>query len=158
SDDALAAAREIEADIRRGKYRGPLHGIPIAIKDNIDTAGIRTTAATGAFKDRVPTEDAEVIRRLKNAGAIFLGKLNMQEIAAGGSSAVSFFGPVHNPWALDRVPGGSSGGSAASVASGLCFAALGTDTAGSVRIPSSYCGIVGLKATYGRVGLRGVIP
>ena len=157
-DQALASAREMEAEIQRGRYRGPLHGIPIAIKDNIDTAGVRTTAATGALRDRFPAEDAEVIRRLKNAGAVFLGKLNMMEIAAGGSSAISHFGAVHNPWAIDRVPGGSSGGSGAAVAAGLCYGALGTDTAGSVRIPASYCGLVGLKPTYGRVSIRGVIP
>jgi aspartyl-tRNA(Asn)/glutamyl-tRNA(Gln) amidotransferase subunit A len=156
--EALAAAREMEAEQRRGKWRGPLHGIPIALKDNMDTAGIRTTGASELFKDRVPSEDAEVVRRLKNAGAILLGKTNLHEFAYGGSSSVSYFGPVHNPWALDRVPGGSSGGSAAATAAGLCFGSLGTDTAGSVRIPACYCGIVGFKPTYGRVSNRGVIP
>lgn len=123
-----------------------------------DTAGIRTTAASELFKDRVPSEDAEVVRTLKNAGAILLGKTNLHEFAYGGSSSVSYFGPVHNPWALDRVPGGSSGGSAAATAAGLCFGSLGTDTAGSVRIPACYCGIVGFKPTYGRVSNRGVVP
>jgi hypothetical protein len=156
--EALAAAREMEAEQRRGKWRGPLHGIPIALKDNMDTAGIRTTAASELFKDRVPSEDAEVVRRLKNGGAILLGKTNLHEFAYGGSSSVSYFRPVHNPWALDRVPGGSSGGSAAATAAGLCFGSLGTDTAGSVRIPACYCGIVGFKPTYGRVSNRGVIP
>lgn len=157
-ESALAAAREMEAEQRRGKWRGALHGIPIALKDNIDTAGIRTTAASELFKDRIPAEDAEVVRRLKNAGAIILGKLNMHEFAYGATSSVSYFGPVHNPWALDRISGGSSGGSAAAIASDLCFGTLGTDTGGSIRIPSSDCGVVGLMPTYGRVSNRGVIP
>ncbi len=157
-DEALETAHAMEAEQKKGKFRGPLHGIPIGLKDNIDTEGVRTTGASELFKDRIPTEDAEVVRRLKKAGAVILGKLNMHELAYGGSSSVSYFGPVHNPWALDHVPGGSSGGSAAAVAGGLCFAALGTDTAGSVRIPASYCGIAGLKPTYGRVSIRGIIP
>ena len=157
-EQALAVARQMEAEQLRGIWRGPLHGIPIALKDNIDTAGIRTTAASELFKDRVPSEDAEVVRRLKGAGAILLGKTNLHEFAYGGSSSVSYFGPVHNPWALDRVPGGSSGGSAAATAAGLCYGSLGTDTAGSIRIPASYCGIVGFKPSYGRVSNRGVIP
>jgi aspartyl-tRNA(Asn)/glutamyl-tRNA(Gln) amidotransferase subunit A len=157
-ESALATARAMEAEAQRGKWRGPLHGIPIALKDNIDTAGIRTTGASELFKDRVPAEDAEVVRRLKNAGAILLGKLNMHEFAYGATSAVTYFGAVHNPWALDRISGGSSGGSAASIAAGLCFGTLGTDTGGSIRIPSSDCGVVGLMPTYGRVSNRGVIP
>ena len=157
-EQALVAAREAEAEQRRGRWRGPLHGIPIALKDNIDTAAIRTTAASELFRDRIPSEDAEVVRRLKNAGAILLGKTNLHEFAYGGSSSITYFGPVHNPWALDRIPGGSSGGSAAATATGLCFGSLGTDTAGSVRIPACYCGIVGFKPTYGRVSNRGVIP
>ena len=157
-EQALESAREMEAEQSRGKWRGPLHGIPIALKDNIDTAGVRTTAASGLLKDRVPTEDAEVVRRLKKAGVVFLGKLNLHEFAYGGTSDVSYFGPVHNPWALDHISGGSSGGSAAATAADMCFGSLGTDTAGSVRIPSSYCGVVGFKPTYGRVSLRGVIP
>jgi aspartyl-tRNA(Asn)/glutamyl-tRNA(Gln) amidotransferase subunit A len=157
-DQALAAARQRDAELRQGKRLGPLHGIPIAVKDNIDTAGVRTTAASELFKDRIPDEDADVGRMMKEAGAIILGKTNLQEFAYGGSSSVSFYGPVHNPWALDRIPGGSSGGSAAATAVGLCFASLGTDPAGSVRMPASYCGIVGLKPTYGRVSNRGVVP
>src|SRR6266571_3682407 len=157
-EQALTTAREMDAAWRRGNWRGPLHGIPIALKDNMDTAGIRTTAGSELFKDRVPSEDAEIVQRLKRAGAIILGKTNLHEFAYGGSSSVSYFGPVRNPWALDHVPGGSSGGSAAAVAADLCFGAFGTDTAGSVRIPASYCGIVGLKPTYGRVSSRGVIP
>ena len=157
-ESALATAREVEAETRRGKWRGPLHGIPVAIKDNIDTAGVRTTGASELFKDRIPTEDAEVVRMLKSAGAIVLGKLNLHEFAYGPSAAVSYFGPVHNPWALDRISGGSSGGSAAAIAAGLCFGTLGTDTGGSIRIPSSHCGTVGLMPSYGRVSNRGVIP
>jgi len=157
-EQALATAREMDAELRRGARRGPLHGIPIALKDNIDTAGVLTTAASGVFKDRVPTEDADVVVRLKKAGAVLLGKLNLHEFALGGTSAVTYFGPVHNPWALDRVAGGSSGGSAAAVAADMCFGALGTDTGGSIRIPASLCGIVGFKPTYGRVSNRGVIP
>jgi aspartyl-tRNA(Asn)/glutamyl-tRNA(Gln) amidotransferase subunit A len=157
-EQALATARQMEAEQKSGKWRGPLHGIPVALKDNIDTAGIRTTAASGVFKDRVPAEDAEVVVRLKRAGAILLGKLNLHEFALGGTSAVTYFGPVHNPWALDHVPGGSSGGSAAAIAADLCIATLGTDTGGSIRIPASYCGIVGFKPTYGRVSNRGVVP
>lgn len=157
-EQALAAAREAEAAIRRGRRLGPLHGIPIALKDNIDTAGILTTAASGVFKDRVPADDADAVVRLKRAGAVLLGKLNLHEFALGGTSAVTFFGPVRNPWATDRVAGGSSGGSAAAVAADMCFGALGTDTGGSIRIPASLCGIVGVKPTYGRVSNRGVIP
>jgi aspartyl-tRNA(Asn)/glutamyl-tRNA(Gln) amidotransferase subunit A len=157
-ETALATARRMQAEQQRGQWRGPLHGIPIALKDNIDTAGVRTTAASELFKDRVPPEDAEVVRRLTAAGAVLLGKLNLHEFAYGGTSDVSHFGAVHNPWALDHIAGGSSGGSGAAAAAGLCFGTLGTDTAGSVRIPASYCGVVGFKPTYGRVSLRGVIP
>jgi aspartyl-tRNA(Asn)/glutamyl-tRNA(Gln) amidotransferase subunit A len=157
-ESALATAREMEAEQRRGRWRGALHGIPIALKDNIDTAGVRTTGASELFKDRIPAEDAEVVRKLKIAGAILVGKVNMHEFAYGPSSAVSYFGPVHNPWALDRISGGSSGGSAAAIASDLCFGTLGTDTGGSIRIPSSHCGTVGLMPSYGRVSNRGVIP
>ena len=128
------------------------------MKDLIDTAGIRTTAASALFKDRIPAEDAEVVRRLKDAGAVLLGKQNLHECAYGGSSMISYYGEVHNPWNPACIAGGSSGGSAASVAAGLCYGAIGTDTAGSVREPASLCGIVGLKPTYGRVSVRGVIP
>src|SRR5687767_11034397 len=157
-EQALKDAREMDAELKRGVRRGPLHGIPIALKDNIDTAGIKTTAASGVFKDRVPTEDADAVVRLKKAGAVILGKLNLHEFALGGTSSVTYFGPVHNPWALDRVSGGSSGGSGAAIAADLCFGTLGTDTGGSIRIPASLCGIVGLKPTYGRVSNRGVVP
>ncbi len=155
---SLVEARALEAEQRAGKLRGPLHGIPIALKDNIDTARLRTTAASAVFDDRVPDEDAEVTRRLEAAGAIVIGKANLHEFAMGGTSATSYYGPVRNPWALDRNPGGSSGGSAAAVATNLCYGALGTDTGGSIRTPASYCGIVGLKPTYGLVSIRGIIP
>lgn len=158
SEKALSQAREMDAEIRSGKWRGPLHGVPIALKDNIDTAGIRTTAASALFADRIPKEDAEVVNRLKAAGAVVLGKLNMDEFAAGGTSTISYFKPVHNPWVLDRNAGGSSGGAGAAVAADLCYAALGTDTGGSIRTPASFCGIVGFKPTYGRVSIRNVIP
>ncbi|MGB9236527.1 MAG: amidase, partial [Terriglobales bacterium] len=158
AESALDQARRMEQEIFRGKYRGPLHGIPVGLKDIIDTANVRTTAASALFKNRVPTEDAEVARRLHNAGAIILGKQNLHEFAYGGSSMISYFGEVHNPWDLSRIAGGSSGGSAASVAAGLGYAAIGTDTAGSVRLPAAYCGVVGIKPTYGRVSTRGVIP
>jgi aspartyl-tRNA(Asn)/glutamyl-tRNA(Gln) amidotransferase subunit A len=155
---ALAQARAAEAEIARGKWRGPLHGIPIALKDNIDTAGVRTTAASNVLSGRVPEQDAEVVIRLRAAGAVLLGKLNMHEFAYGGTSLVSGFGPVRNPWNRAYITGGSSGGSAAAVVGGLCYGALGTDTGGSIRLPAAFCGIVGLKPTYGRVSLRGVLP
>ena len=158
AESALERARVAEREIYRGAYLGPLHGIPIGLKDILDTAGVRTTAGSELFKDRIPTEDAEVVRRLRCAGAIILGKQNLHEFAYGGSSMVSFFGEVHNPWDTKRVAGGSSGGSAASVAAALGFAAVGTDTAGSIRLPAAYCGVVGLKPTYGRVSVRGVVP
>ena len=158
ADSALAEARAAEAEIRRGRWLGPLHGIPIALKDMVDTAGVRTTAASGLFKDHVPTVDAEVVRRLKAAGAVLLGKLNLHEFAYGGSSVISYFGPVRNPWEPAYSTGGSSGGSAAAVAAELCYGAIGSDTGGSIRQPAGYCGIVGLKPTYGRVSTRGVIP
>jgi aspartyl-tRNA(Asn)/glutamyl-tRNA(Gln) amidotransferase subunit A len=158
SESALAEARAAESEISRGEWRGPLHGIPVALKDLIDTAGTRTTAGSALFEHRVPAEDAEVVRRLRQAGAVILGKNNLHEFAYGGSSLVSFFGDVHNPWNVRHVAGGSSGGSAASVAAGLCYAAIGTDTAGSIREPAALCGCVGIKPTYGRVSARGVIP
>lgn len=158
AESALDEARRAEQEIFRGKYRGPLHGIPIGLKDIIDTAGTRTTAASALFKDRIPTEDAEIVRRLQADGAIILGKQNLHEFAYGASSIISFYGEVHNPWDTARLAGGSSGGSAASVACGMGIAAVGTDTAGSIRLPAAYCGIVGLKPTYGRVSARGVVP
>jgi aspartyl-tRNA(Asn)/glutamyl-tRNA(Gln) amidotransferase subunit A len=157
-ESALAQAREAEDEIRAGRWRGPLHGIPIGLKDLIDTAGVRTTCGSALFVERVPDEDAEVVRRLKNAGAVLIGKQNMQEFAWGGMSTSSWFGPVRNPWDPERIAGGSSGGSAAAVATGMCFGAIGTDTGGSVRQPAAFCGIVGLKPTYGLVNMQGVFP
>jgi aspartyl-tRNA(Asn)/glutamyl-tRNA(Gln) amidotransferase subunit A len=158
AESALAEARVAETEIGRGHWRGPLHGIPLGLKDLIDTAGVRTTAASAVFRDRVPAEDAALVTKLRTAGAVLLGKQNLHEFAYGGSSLISCFGEVHNPWNLAHVTGGSSGGSAAAVAAGLGYAAIGTDTAGSVREPAALCGVVGLKPTYGRVSVGGVIP
>jgi aspartyl-tRNA(Asn)/glutamyl-tRNA(Gln) amidotransferase subunit A len=158
AETALEEARLAETEIARGEWRGPVHGIPVALKDLIDTAGVRTTAASALYQNRVPSEDAEVVRRLRLAGAVILGKNNLHEFAYGGSSLVSFFGDVHNPRNTAHIAGGSSGGSAAAVAAGLCYAAIGTDTAGSIREPAALCGCVGIKPTYGRVSARGVIP
>jgi aspartyl-tRNA(Asn)/glutamyl-tRNA(Gln) amidotransferase subunit A len=159
ANSALAQARQAEAELQRGMWRGPLHGIPIALKDLIDTAGVRTTAGSALFKDRVPREDAVVVQRLRDGGAVLLGKLNMHEVAFGPTTrATSFFGPVRNPWATERISGGSSGGSGAAVAAGLCFAAMGSDTGGSIRQPASFCGVVGLMPSYGRVSTRGALP
>jgi aspartyl-tRNA(Asn)/glutamyl-tRNA(Gln) amidotransferase subunit A len=155
---ALAEARAAEKEILCGEWRGPLHGIPVALKDIIDTAGARTTAASELFQDRVPIEDAQVVQKLRRAGAVILGKNNLHEFAYGGSSLVSFFGDIHNPRNTAHIAGGSSGGSAAAVAAGLCYASIGTDTAGSIREPAALCGCVGIKPTYGRVSARGVLP
>jgi len=155
---ALEDARQAEAEIARGEWKGPLHGIPLAVKDLVETAGVKTTAASSVLKGYVPTTDAEVIRRLKSAGAIVLGKLNLHEFAYGGSGIIGHFGPARNPWNTAHVTGGSSSGSAAAVAACLCYGAIGTDTAGSIRLPAACCGITGLKPTYGLVSARGVIP
>ncbi len=156
-DRALSQAREREAEIARGECRGPLHGIPIGIKDNIATAGIRTTVGTKVLADNVPEEDAHVVSRCESAGAIILGKENLEEFAAGATSNNPHYGPVHNPWGLDHIPGGSSGGGGANVAAGVTFASLGTDLGGSVRLPATFCGVVGLKQTFGRVSQRGLL-
>jgi aspartyl-tRNA(Asn)/glutamyl-tRNA(Gln) amidotransferase subunit A len=157
-EQAMEQAEAMDAETMAGKSRGPLHGLPIVLKDNIDTKGTRTTAASEIFDDRVPDEDAFVTMRLKQAGAVILGKANLHEFAMGHTSATTYFGPVRNPWALDRTPAGSSGGCAVAVISDMCLAAVGTDTGGSVRMPAAYCGMVGLKPTYGLVSIRGIIP
>lgn len=158
AEQALSDAKAAETEIARGRRRGPVHGIPIGLKDLFDTAGVRTTAGSAVFANRVPSEDAVVVRRLKAAGAVIVGKLNMHEFAYGDTSAQSHYGPVRNPWKREHVAGGSSGGSAAAVCAGLCYGALGSDTGGSIRQPAAYCGIVGLKPTYGLVSTRGVVP
>lgn len=157
-ESALRTAEQLDTELSGGHYRGPLHGIPIALKDLLDTAGVRTTAGSAVYEKRVPTRDATVVRKLREAGAVILGKTNLHEFAYGGSGVISHWGPVANPWDTTRTTGGSSSGSAAAVAAGLCFAAIGTDTAGSIRLPSAYCGIVGLKPSYGLVSAAGVIP
>lgn len=158
ADEAIDQARTAEQEIQRGQYRGPLHGIPIAVKDLIDVAGKVTAAGSNVLHDNVPTEDAEVVKRLRSAGAIILGKNNLHEFAYGGSGYISAFGPVRNPRDRARITGGSSSGSAAAVAAGFCFAAIGTDTAGSIRLPAACCGVVGLKPAFARVSARGVVP
>ena len=158
ADTAMDEARQAEAEIGRGEYRGPLHGIPIALKDLYDTRGVRTTASSQVMADRVPGEDATTTARLRDAGSVLLGKLALHEFALGGPDPTCGFPLARNPWDLDRIPGGSSSGSAAAVAAGLCMGALGSCTGGSIRGPASFSGIVGLKATYGRVSRYGVVP
>ena len=158
ADQALAEARQAEADIRAGRYRGPLHGIPIAHKDIVCTRGVRTTAHSNLLRDWVPDADATVYTRLKEAGAISLGKLSMWEFAYGTPGPAAAFPPPRNPWNTDYSPGGSSSGSGAAVAAGLCLGATGTDTGGSIRHPASVCAIVGMKPTFGRVSVHGVLP
>ena len=158
ADAALADARAAEDEIGSGRYRGPLHGVPVGVKDLCATKGVRTTAGSTILGDWVPDFDAEVVRRLRGAGAVIIGKTNLHEFAFGATGINPHYGSARNPWDTERITGGSSSGSAAAAAAGLCYAALGSDTGGSVRIPSSLCGIVGLKPTYGRVSLRGVVP
>lgn len=158
ADEALAEARNTESAILAGAYRGPLHGIPIALKDLYYTKGIRTTMGSRIMNDFVPNYDAAVTERFRDAGAALLGKLQMHEFALGVTSENPHHGPAHNPWDTARITGGSSGGSGSSVAAGQCMAALGSDTGGSIRIPSALCGIVGLKPTFGRVSRHGVFP
>lgn len=156
--DARDRATMLDLELQRGRWRGPLHGIPIALKDNMDLAGFRTTAASAVRRNSLPAAvDAEVVRRLKQAGAVIVGKTNMVEFAAFGPSSDAY-GAVHNPWSLDRAPGASSSGAGAAVSARLCFGAIGTDTAGSIRSPAGVCGITGLKPSYGRVSNRGIIP
>lgn len=157
-ESARAEAKRAQDEIMRGKYRGPLHGIPVAVKDNIITRGIRTTAGSKFFSPSEDALEATVVRRLRRSGAVLLGKTNLHEFAYGVTTNNPHFGPTRNPWNLERIPGGSSGGSAAVLAAGMACAALGTDTGGSIRIPAALCGIVGLKPTYGRVSCAGVVP
>jgi aspartyl-tRNA(Asn)/glutamyl-tRNA(Gln) amidotransferase subunit A len=156
AERALQEAKAAESQILKGNYLGPLHGVPLAHKDIVATKGVKTTCASKVLKDNVPDYDATTIERLHAAGSVLLGKLNMNEFATISPSV--YFGRVNNPWNLNHNPGGSSSGSGAAVAAGLCAGSLGTDTGGSIRIPAAFCGIVGLKATHGRVSLHGVTP
>ena len=158
ADLAREQARAAETEIVKGEYRGPLHGVPIGLKDLFYTRGIRTTAGSKIMADFVPDFDATVVERLRQAGAVLVGKTALHEFAYGVTNDNPHFGPTRNPWDPTRTPGGSSGGSGVALATGMCYAALGTDTGGSIRIPACFCGIAGLKPTRGRVSVRGVYP
>jgi aspartyl-tRNA(Asn)/glutamyl-tRNA(Gln) amidotransferase subunit A len=158
ADEARVAARQAEADIQSDAWRGPLHGVPLGIKDLFDVAGVPNTMGSTILADNVPTADATVVARLKSAGAVVLGKQNLHEFAFGITSENPHYGPVRNPWNTERVPGGSSGGTAAATAAGLCAGGMGSDTGASIRAPASFCGVVGLKPTYGRVSRAGALP
>ena len=155
--DAREQAEAAEAEIKAGRWRGPLHGVPVALKDFYDTAGVATTAGFARFKDRVPAIDAEAVTRLKQAGAIVVGKTNMDALGMATTGLTSDFGPVRNPWNSDYVSGGSSAGSAAAVAAGLCFATVDTDAVGSVRLPAACCGVVGFKGSADLISTRGIL-
>jgi aspartyl-tRNA(Asn)/glutamyl-tRNA(Gln) amidotransferase subunit A len=156
-DEALRAAKRAEAEIAAGDWRGPLHGVPVGIKDMFDTADVRTTAAFEHFRHRVPAKDAHAVAQLKHAGAIIVGKTNMHRLAMGTTSLESAYGAVRNPWNRDFIAGGSSGGSAAAVAAGLCYATLDTDAIGSCRLPAACCGATGFKGTYGLIDNAGIL-
>lgn len=157
-ENVLEQAKEAEQEIEAGGYRGPLHGIPIGLKDLIYTQNLKTTMGSEIFKDFLPEYDATVVEKLKEAGAIIIGKLNTHQFAYGPTGDRSYFGPVRNPHNIEKMTGGSSSGSAAAVAACLCYGSLGTDTGGSVRVPASFCGVVGMKPTYGRISNKGVFP
>jgi aspartyl-tRNA(Asn)/glutamyl-tRNA(Gln) amidotransferase subunit A len=157
ADSAVSAAAEAEREIAAGRYRGPLHGIPISVKDLVDVAGTPTTSAS-AVPPRLPAQDAPIVTRLREAGAILIGKTNLHEFAFGTTSEESAFGPVHHPKDPAKSPGGSSGGAAVALVEGMCFGSIGTDTGGSIRIPSAVCGTVGLKPTYGELPCDGIVP
>ena len=154
-EKALAEAKNADEEIARGRYRGPLHGVPVTIKDMFETAGVLTTGGSKILADWIPDRDSALVERLQSAGAIIIGKTNLDEFGHGGTSTLSYFGPVHNPWNIDRIAGGSSGGSAAAVASGIGPLSYGTETGSSVRRPASYCGIVGFKPTFGVISRHG---
>jgi aspartyl-tRNA(Asn)/glutamyl-tRNA(Gln) amidotransferase subunit A len=158
ADEARAQARTADREISAGRYRGPLHGVPISLKDLIDLRGTPTTAASRVRAGHIAADDARVTARLRDAGAVFVGKTNLHEFAFGTTNEDSAYGAVHHPLDLTRSPGGSSGGSAASVLAGMAIASIGTDTGGSIRIPSSVCGLVGLKPAYGEIPIEGVVP
>lgn len=155
--DARRDAARLDRELASGSSRGPLHGVPVAVKDLFDTAGVRTTGNSRVFEHRVPAEDATAVRRLREAGAVLLGKLKLHEFAIAPAMRDDYFPPARNPWDLDRVPGGSSSGSAVALSAGLCAGSLGSDTGGSIRTPSSMVGVVGLKPTYGLVSRHGIM-
>jgi aspartyl-tRNA(Asn)/glutamyl-tRNA(Gln) amidotransferase subunit A len=157
ADEARQQAEAAEAEIKAGRWRGPLHGVPVAVKDFFDTAGVTTTAGSELFKDRVPNADAEAVRKLRQAGAIVIGKTNMDALGMATTGLTSYFGPVRNPWNSDYVAGGSSAGSAAAVAAGLCFATVDTDAVGSVRLPAACCGVVGFKGSADLISTQGIL-
>ncbi|MFD2615732.1 amidase [Terrilactibacillus laevilacticus] len=155
---ALGQAEIAEKEIMSGNYKGPLHGVPIAIKDIFETKGLRSTSGSKVFASWLPNKDAEVVKYLNHSGAIIVGKTNLSEFALGSTTENYHYGNTHNPWNLNKIPGGSSGGSAAATASGMCFGALGTDTGGSIRLPSAICGVVGFKPTFNLVNRTGCFP
>jgi aspartyl-tRNA(Asn)/glutamyl-tRNA(Gln) amidotransferase subunit A len=158
AEQAMQQARQADSELAAGHDRGPLHGIPVAVKDLFATRGVRTTAGSKVYENWIPATDAAVVEKLRSAGAVMLGKLNMHELAYGITSANPHFGAVRNPWNAEHIPGGSSGGSGAAVAARMVYAAMGSDTGGSIRIPASFCGTAGLKPTYGRVSRYGALP